>query len=87
MNDHNINEHSRVKSQSMNTSKSVFMKPGKILNQDKEDPYYDFKNMELVKTTSKKYQIIGGGAFGDVYLAKHKKDGKLFAIKKVKIFN
>lgn len=85
MNDHNMTDHSKIRSQNPNNSKSVFMKPGRIINPEKEDPYYDYKNMELVKTTSKKFQIIGGGAFGDVYLAKHKKDGKLFAIKKVNI--
>jgi serine/threonine protein kinase len=62
--------------------RSTFMKMGQFLKEIPEDPYYDYKNFELVKS-NKKPQNIGSGAFGDVYLAKHKKDGKLFAIKQM----
>jgi serine/threonine protein kinase len=38
---------------------------------------YKYENFELVKDR----KPLGAGAFGDVFLAKHKKDGKFYALK------
>jgi aurora kinase len=58
------------------------MKFGEFVKQIKEDPLYDFKNFEFVKTGMIN-QIIGSGAFGDVLLARNKIDHKLYAIKQM----
>jgi hypothetical protein len=47
---------------------------------------YDFKNFELMKI-GKRPNIIGSGAFGEVFLAKNKLNNLFFAIKQVDIFN
>lgn len=64
------------------TMKSPFMKFGDFLRDFKDDPLYDFKNFDFVKV-GKKQQVLGCGAFGDVYLAKNKVDNKYYAIKQM----
>jgi serine/threonine protein kinase len=61
---------------------SEFIKQGVMLTDIKVDPYFAFSNFEKVKINNKE-RILGSGAFGDVYLAKHKKDGILYAIKQL----
>jgi serine/threonine protein kinase len=58
------------------------MKFGEYVRQIKEDPLYDFKNFEFIKTGNSN-QIIGSGAFGDVLLARNKVDRKFYAIKQM----
>lgn len=55
------------------------MKLGTYEKEIIDDSYYDFSNFEL--NTSDKKKRLGSGAFGDVYLATHKKDDRLYAIK------
>ena len=43
---------------------------------------FDFKNFEFMKI-GKKPNVIGTGAFGEVFLAKNKLNGQFFAIKQV----
>jgi serine/threonine protein kinase len=69
-----------VQPQRVSGKKSPFIKLGQYLNGRQTDPYFNFNNFEWVKVGNS-YQNIGSGAFGDVYLTKHIKDGKLFAIK------
>jgi hypothetical protein len=54
----------------------------KILKEINEDPLYLFSNFEVVKI-GKNNQIIGSGLYGDIYLARNKKNNKLYAIKHV----
>ena len=61
--------------------RSSFMKFGEYLKEIVDDPYYDFQNFEIENNLKKK--TVGCGAFGEVYLAKHKKDGKQYAIKQM----
>jgi len=80
---HSINELDNNKSSNpkrRSTVKSPFIKFGDYLKDIIDNPLYDFKNYEYVKS-GKKNQILGAGAFGDVYLAKNKIDGKFYAIK------
>lgn len=58
--------------------KSPFIKEGLFHKEIKDDPYFEYKNFEYVNDRKKS---LGAGAFGDVFLAKHKNDGKYFAIK------
>ena len=58
------------------------MKNGKFLKEIPNDPLYNFSNFEYVMRGNNKH-ILGSGAFGDVYLAKNKCDGKLYAIKQM----
>lgn len=46
------------------------------------DDYFNFNNFIYVKQ-GKKQTILGCGAFGEVILAKHKKDNNLYAIKEM----
>lgn len=62
--------------------KSPFMKFGEYLKEIQNESTYDFKNFEFVKV-GKKPQVLGCGAFGDVYLAKNKVDNKNYAIKQM----
>lgn len=48
-----------------------------------EDPLYELENFEFIKTKADAYQSIGHGSFSEVYLAKNKKDQKLYAIKHI----
>jgi serine/threonine protein kinase len=61
---------------------SPFYLQGEFLKEIIPDSYFKFQNFEKCKI-GKKTHIIGAGAFGDVYLAKHKKDGKFYAIKQM----
>lgn len=62
--------------------KSVFMKPGILVPNQSDDPFYDLKNFDIVKKNGKKY-MIGEGAFAQVYLIKHKQDSKFYALKQM----
>ena len=63
---------------------SIFIKPGTMLREKEKNSYFDFNNFEkLKKTNSNKFHVLGSGAFGEVFLAKNKLDGKLFAIKQM----
>jgi serine/threonine protein kinase len=60
------------------------MKIGQYSKEIKEDPFYEYNNFELVTNKSThNLENLGSGAFGDVYLAKHKKDSKMYAIKQM----
>ena len=74
----------RISIKRKSTVKSFFIHPGEYLQDLETDPYYDYSNFDYVYDlrTSKK-KILGMGAFGEVFLAKHKKDQKQFAIKHV----
>lgn len=61
-------------------NRSIFIRDGLIINDVFKDPYFDFKNFEKVIKNGKVHSL-GCGSFGEVYLAKHKLDGNLFAIK------
>jgi hypothetical protein len=65
-----------------NTVSSKFIKSGKIVKEINDDPLYLFSNFEVVKIGKNK-QIIGSGLYGDIYLARNKKNSKLYAIKQV----
>ena len=60
--------------------KSPFIKRGEFFNELINDPLYDYKNFEYVKI-DKKRQVLGSGAFGEVFLAKNKINGNNYAIK------
>lgn len=65
-------------------SKSFFMKIGKYTKEIIDDPNYIYENFELVKGKNGKcLDPLGSGAFGEVFKAKHKKDGKVYAIKQI----
>ena len=61
---------------------SRFIKPGIMLKELKNDPLYNFLNFEIVKI-GKNPQILGNGLYGDIFLAKNRKNNKLYAIKQV----
>lgn len=50
-------------------------------NSDPENYFY-FKNFQIVKAGASR-MILGKGAFAEVFLVKHRKDGKQYAMKKV----
>ena len=59
------------------------MKPGIINNSNQlEDPFYSKNNFEYIRKNQKKV-IVGEGAFAEVYLMKHKKDGNFYAMKQM----
>ena len=67
--------------------KSLFISEGEIITPNiasfaSPQAYYNLANFELIKQNNKPLSI-GSGAFGDVFLAKSKRDGKFFAIKHV----
>ena len=64
------------------TMKSPFIKFGDFLRDFKNESLYDFKNFEIIKV-GKKPQVLGCGAFGDVYLSRNKVDNKYYAIKQM----
>lgn len=59
---------------------SLFLKTGIYLGEYHNESFYDFKNFEL-----RRDQPLGKGAFGDVITGVHKKTGKKYAIKQVKL--
>ena len=71
-----------LKKQNRKSSVSSFAKQGEVLTRVKFDEYFRFENFEKAKV-GKKLHVLGSGAFGDVYLVKHKLDGKFFAVKKM----
>lgn len=81
MTDHTLENHANTKPRNsvhrQSSGRSLFMKIGEYLKEIIEEPYYEYKNFEIVKGK----KAIGSGAFGEVFLAKHKQDGKTFAIK------
>jgi serine/threonine protein kinase len=58
------------------------MKFGEFLKEIRDDSLFEFKNFDYVRV-GKKPQVLGCGAFGDVYLSKNKVDGKHYAIKQM----
>ncbi len=71
-----------IKRQSV--ANSPFISQGDFLKDVESNKYYDYSNMEYVideKTKQKK--VLGIGAFGSVYLVRHKEDKALFAIKHI----
>lgn len=66
----------------ISTDKSCFIKHGDYLKEYKNEDIHSFKNYLFLKLGDEFHQI-GSGSFGDVYLAKNKKDGKYYAIKQV----
>jgi serine/threonine protein kinase len=65
-----------------NSNNSPFIKKGEFIKDPKLDPYFDYKNLIKVKISGK-VNVLGSGAFGDVFLAKHKSDGKFYAVKQM----
>jgi len=61
---------------------STFLKKGEVLKEIKFENYHNFENFEKLKSGNKTH-ILGIGAFGEVYLVRHKKDGKCFAVKQM----
>ena len=61
---------------------SSFLKKGEFLKEVKLNPHYDYKNLNKVKLGNKLH-VLGSGAFGDVYLTKHKVDDKFYAVKQM----
>jgi serine/threonine protein kinase len=66
-----------------NNIKSMFIKPGMVLKCLEKKSYFNFENFEKVLNKKGKVQILGTGAFGEVYLSKNKLDGKFYAIKQM----
>ena len=66
-----------VKSEILN----IFQKEGKIIKSFVDDPYFNLQNFEFLKAKNKNLIIIGEGSYGKVFLAKHKKTDKKYAIK------
>jgi len=65
-------------------AKSPFISQGDFLKEVESDPLYDYANMEYeINEKTKQKKILGNGCFGNVYLARNRKDHKLYAIKHV----
>ena len=64
-------------------SRSVFQKNGTFLKEIVNDPQYSLEKFEFIKSKNGELQNLGSGAFGDVYLVKSKRDGKLYAVKQM----
>ncbi len=61
---------------------SVFLKPGVYAREFTNNSKFEQKNFEYVKMGLVNFNL-GSGAFGDVFLAKNKRDQNYYAIKKV----
>lgn len=68
----------------MESKRSIFNFEGRILKEFIDDPIYNFKNFEFVRTQTNKIQTIGSGAFGNVFLSRNIKDNQLYAIKHIR---
>ena len=81
LNTSQINSH--IKSSS--SLKSIFIKPGKIIENFIEDPIYYLNNFDFVRNP-KNNKIVGCGfgSYGQVLLAKNIKNNLLYAIKHIK---
>lgn len=82
---HIISDHKEkiVQPQSSKSSNpSLFNKEGVMLKSVINDPYFAFKNFEKVKIGNR-FHTLGSGAFGEVFLAKNKIDGRFYAIKQM----
>ena len=80
-----LNSHSnecQPQKQSNIQTRSVFMKAGFISNDNADESTYQRSNFEFVRKGQKKV-IVGEGAFAEVYLLKHKTDGKFYALKQM----
>jgi serine/threonine protein kinase len=81
MTDHTLEAHVSARPGGARTSgtRSIFMQMGSFNKEIVDDPYYNYENFEKVSNA----KTLGSGAFGDVYLVKHKRDGKHFALKQM----
>jgi serine/threonine protein kinase len=61
---------------------SPFIKKGDFSKDAKCDPFFDYVNLVKVKISGKT-NVLGSGAFGDVFLTKHKLDDKFYAVKQM----
>jgi serine/threonine protein kinase len=61
---------------------SPFLKKGEFLKKYTYDPFFDFKNLIKLKINGK-INVLGCGAFGDVFLTKHKLDDKFYTVKQM----
>ena len=86
LNAHMASEHQEPHPRPIRASitRSIFIKKGEIIKEIIDDPYFDLKNFEFMRGKTNKVIAIGAGSFGQVYLAKHNKDGKMYAIKYIK---
>ena len=57
---------------------NIFIKPGMIKHNYKQNEYYNINNFEFLKN-----EILGTGSFGEVFVGLHRKTNKKYAIKKV----
>ncbi len=62
--------------------RSIYYKGGSILNitiknQSILNPYWEIKNFRF----NKKFELIGNGSYGNVYITNHRTDNKPYAIK------
>jgi len=76
----NINDISISSSGRPSDKRCVFMKLGRILNEVYDNPDFNRNNFDYVKINGKK-KIIGEGAFSKLYLVRHFKTLKEYAMK------
>ena len=77
---HQLDNQSKYLINKLPKKECLFIRKGELVKDLKSDPLYDFKNFEYFRIGAKK-QILGAGAFGEVYLAKNKVNGNQYAIK------